>query len=398
MVPIISNFQTMHNPNYPDTTSPIVLKVYFDGANQFAFRFKAPSTSTLQIYDGDGTLTAVAGQDATLVTHNTSYPTGKTRTFYFYVEGDYVDLTVINIQSQAFVSGDLTRWYEIPNLTGILTALTGMYGSIDGYGVLASLAQLSLGGSTGSIIGNIEILVNCSLLASIYLPSLDIHGDASTLYPLPLTQLQVQECTDVTFDSEVSFLVTNRFYTYDCGWTSTMVDNALISLAAGGTTGEEIYIAGNNAARTSASNAALLALQLAGNNITVNETLGENLIVNSDFALWTADNPDGFGHSVEDANNYVTENLGGCRFVSNGSACNIYQNPLTSGKYYRVNLDFIAYVSGILRLTTTENLSTGVGAKSVLYLATGAYITPQVLVTSAPIDLTIDNLIVQEVL
>ena len=180
-------------------------------------------------------------------------------------------------------------------------------------------------------------------------------------------------------------------------WSSAMVDAYLISLA-GVISGETIKIGGINAPRTTASNAALLTLQLAGNIITVNETLGPNLIVNSDFALWTDDNPDGFGVTEADENNYVTENIGGCRFVSNGSASNIYQNPLTGGKYYRVNLDFIAYVSGILRLTMNVNLSTGVGPKSVLYRAGGKYITPQVLVTSAPIDLTIDNLIVQEVL
>jgi len=270
MVPIISNFQTMHNPNYPDTTSPIVLKVYFDGANQFDFKFKAPIGSTLDIYDGDGTMTQVGGNDAVEVTHTTSYPSGKTRTFYFYVEGDYADITWINVLNQSMISGDASGWGVMVNLILIAIGGTFIVCRIDGWDTLTSLVQVTMKDLLTRR-GDISIFANAPLLGSLNIQGTGIYGDLSTLYQLPFSGVLVDRSVGVTFDAIQSFTVTARFWAYDCKWTSTMVDNALISLANGGTTTSEIFIAGNNAARTSASDAAKATLEGAGCTVTVNE-------------------------------------------------------------------------------------------------------------------------------
>ena len=269
MVPIISNFQTMHNPNYPDTTSPIVLKVYFDGANQFVFKFKAPITSTLQINDGDGTLTPVAGNDATTVTHTTSYPTNKTRTFYFYVEGDYEDITLISLFNITIVAGSVSRWNEITSLENIqLQGATGMYGNLEMSFATDNLVYINT--TFNKITGDISLLQNSSL--DCLFNKVPVTGDLSTLQGslIGLTP-NAFIGTLVTFDNIVNWTIPGTFYAYDNNWTSAMVDNALISFANGGTTGKTINIAGNNASRTTASDAAKATLLANGNTLTVNE-------------------------------------------------------------------------------------------------------------------------------
>lgn len=82
--------------------SPVVFKIEYDGATQFDFKFKLPSASSIDIYEGDGTMTNVVGQDSTEVTHSTTYAAAGI--YYFYLEGDYADLTEINISSQGFTS------------------------------------------------------------------------------------------------------------------------------------------------------------------------------------------------------------------------------------------------------------------------------------------------------
>ena len=58
---------------------------------------------------------------------------------------------------------------------------------------------------------------------------------------------------------------------YDCTWTQSEVDNFLIDLAAGGGSNGTLNIAGTNAARSSASDAAKATLLGNGWSVTVNE-------------------------------------------------------------------------------------------------------------------------------
>ena len=218
---------------------PIKLKVVYTDT-QFAFKFKAPSGSTLQIYDGDGTLTPVAGNDAGLVTHNTSYAAAGT--YYFYVEGDYLDLTVLNIAGQSFVSGDISGYGVLTNLTFLLMNFTGMYGNIE---VLRTCTELTILSATNNV---------------------GIYGDASRLDTFGNITLSLYN-TAITFDSVVTMTKTDKSYEYgsSSGLTSAMIDNIFNSYAA--STGMRIQVWNNSSLRTAASSAAILTLIQAGNKV-----------------------------------------------------------------------------------------------------------------------------------
>jgi hypothetical protein len=72
------------------------------------------------------------------------------------------------------------------------------------------------------------------------------------------------------------------------------------------------------------------------------EALGAELIINSDFANWTGDDPDNWIVENEDANNYVTESPAGvANIISNNTAVlSLYQGSLvvTANKLYKVTI------------------------------------------------------------
>ena len=247
---------------------PIVLKVVYTDT-QFDFAFRAPSGSTLNIYDGDGTMTPVSGNDLVNVVHTTSY--AAPGTYYFYVEGDYSDIILIDIGSIAFVSGDITGWGNVmPGLETLLVDNTGMTGSIDSLAGL-SVTPVYLFSSCTGIIGDIALFAGRTI-TTMHIFGTSVSGDfskACTAY----TGSCFIVGAPVTFDTIVSWEAGGNSYAQDCNWTSEMVDNCLISLANGETTGRKINIGGNNAVRTSASDAAMIILEDSahGNTITVNE-------------------------------------------------------------------------------------------------------------------------------
>ena len=272
--------------------SPIQLTVTFT-STQFAFKFKAPSTSTLIMNDGDGTMTAVAGQDDVEVTHTTAYSTPGT--YSFYVEGDYVDLTWIRISNQSFVSGDVSRFSELVNLTVLYLDATGITGSLNTWGSMTSMDSFyayntELGGDISAIktwtsaysinvyrsnvYGDVSELSSWAgtTLRVLNLNTTNVSGDVSKLYVCTNVLLVLNFfSTNVTFDGVDYFVNTGTtpFFFQDCGWTSEMVDNALIAFAGGEFIGKTINIGGTNASRTSASDAAFAYLD-ANNTLTVN--------------------------------------------------------------------------------------------------------------------------------
>ena len=79
--------------------------------------------------------------------------------------------------------------------------------------------------------------------------------------------------TDIGFASAVPSWTNNNINIdfKDCEWTATEVDNCMIALANGPVTNCTINIAGTNAARTAASDAAKVIILANGNALTVNE-------------------------------------------------------------------------------------------------------------------------------
>jgi hypothetical protein len=249
--------------------SPIVLKVEFDGTNQFEFDFKAPSTSTLTFYDGDGTITEVDGNDATEVTHTTDY--SEPGVYTFYVEGDLSDITELKINNQSFVSGSINRFGELSSLIDLNVSGTGFDGNLENILNLTSLETFYVAGT--KVTGDVSELAVLTSLDGLVVYQSEVFGDFSKLYPLTLIyQIFSFDQPGTSFENietwDFSALATMQFH--NNAWSSEDVDNCLISLANGGASGASIKLDGNNDTRTSASDAALSTLLAAGNTVIVN--------------------------------------------------------------------------------------------------------------------------------
>jgi hypothetical protein len=87
------------------------------------------------------------------------------------------------------------------------------------------------------------------------------------------------------------------------------------------------------------------------------EKLGDDLVVNGDFANWTGtplnDQPDGWTVSESVPNAYVTQVGNACRMVSDGTAVNMTQGPFLAGVTYRMTADVDDVTTGSLTIEIT---------------------------------------------
>ena len=250
--------------------SPVKLTIDYT-ATQFTFKWKAPSGSFLKFIDGDGTVTTTEGQDAVLLTHTTGY--SGAGTYKFSIGGDVTDLTYIDISAQAFVSGDVSGWSKLVNLTYLNCRTTVVSGDVSAWSALTSLTQLH--GYSTSISGDISSWSALTSLTYLKVDTSSVSGDISGLSALTsLTYCGIYS-TSVTFDSAPAWSITSTILTTNNSMTSTMVDNMIASFST--CTGSTINIAGTNAHRTAASNDDLNTLLANGNTITLNDVLGAEL-------------------------------------------------------------------------------------------------------------------------
>jgi len=249
----------------PLEMSPVVLTIDFDGTTQFVFEFKAPATSTLVFNYSDGTKVEVAGNDTTEVTHTSTLTTAGT--YQFWITGDVLDLTYIKVASYTGASGNIGGWASIPNIAYIQFNTTSLSVDVAEYANKPLITAIN--GNSSLAYGNIELLSGSTNLINLRLSFTLVTGDLSTLHTLDAATLFFRG-TAVTFDNIVSFSLGGvSLVCSDCEWTSAMVDNCLISLFNGSTTGKTINIGGTNAARTPASDEAFAYLD-ANNTLTVN--------------------------------------------------------------------------------------------------------------------------------
>jgi len=275
------------NPWY--SQSPIKLIIPFTDT-QFKFSFRLPTTSTIIIDEGDGTRTSIVGKGAvTVIHHDTTYTAPGT--YYFYVEGDCLDLTRVWARPIGLATGDLTHFYELVELTqitftssnftgdvtrwSVLTKVTIcnisntlMIGSIDGWGTVLVSGTFS----NTKLSGNISSFANKPLLQWLYIDGTNITGDASTLKGLSALEYFTSNGTTITFNSSDAWAAPLIVFDMsNSNLISSHVDNALIALANGGVASAAITLGGNNAVRTSASDAAKTTLESAGCTVIVNE-------------------------------------------------------------------------------------------------------------------------------
>jgi len=275
-------------------TSPVTLTIAYT-ATQFVIKWKAPATSEMIFYWGDGTTSTVSGNDATLVTTTSSY--SGAGSYIFKVGGDVTDLTYIDISSQAFVSGDISGWNALTNLVDIRIAETSLAGDISGWAALSSLTRLLASGLSvsGDISGwsTLTSLINMQIyntsvsgdisgwdaltsVEHLRFSNTSVSGDISGFSTMTSISSLWAQNTSVTFDSAPAWSASSATLTLqDCSMTSTQVNNMIESLST--CTDSTINVAGTNAHRTAASNSDLNTLIANGNTITLNDVLGAEL-------------------------------------------------------------------------------------------------------------------------
>lgn len=131
---------------------------------------------------------------------------------------------------------------------------------------------------------------------------------------------------------------------------------------------------------------------------TTEDLTNIEVLTNGSLDDWTGDDPDGWTVSTEDANNYITEDNGRARIVSDGSTIQMSQTPVTAGIAYRITWSVKSYTTGILRGggttagTYLDVAATGdfshdfiAGSTTVLFEAIGAT------------DITFDNISCSEI-
>ena len=76
--------------------------------------------------------------------------------------------------------------------------------------------------------------------------------------------------------------------------------------------------------------------------------VGDELLVNGDFANWTGDNPDGWGVAgTETGTTFVTENVLGCNIVTDAAYIDINQTILSVGTKYTIEINVIQLTGNI---------------------------------------------------
>jgi hypothetical protein len=191
------------------------------------------------------------------------------------------------------VHGDISVLSSMTNMSSLELGDTNISGDISVLSLLTGLVSLRM--YNNSVSGDISALSGLTSLLLIRLENTDVYGDISALSALT-SLYYINFYTDaVSGDfSDLSTLTglttiflhntnvdvgTDSFYAWsgttiwvlNNAWNSTQVDNFLIYLDNAGAVNGTLSIAGTNAARTSASDAAKTSLLAAGWTITVNE-------------------------------------------------------------------------------------------------------------------------------
>jgi hypothetical protein len=137
----------------------------------------------------------------------------------------------------------------------------------DIYDVRATLESITLVNQS-NFTGDSSTLADLTALTYLNINTTGITVDLADIAGLSsLTYMRLNGHTGSFTDTALPALNGVNEYVHDLGLSGTEVDNYLIRKAAAGKTGGVVYIAGTNAARSSASDAAVTTL--TGNGVTV---------------------------------------------------------------------------------------------------------------------------------
>jgi hypothetical protein len=244
------------------------------GLHNTTISIKCPAGGVLTIYWGDGTASAVTCNNVLNAYAHTYSATGQ---YTVRVVGTTKQIVDFRCQSQAWISGDIVAVLSglspaaLTSLHIGTTAFTGNLSSLAPFTGILSATLSTLNGVTG----NLSVFSGMTSISYLLAFTQSWTGDISAFASCPLlTTLYIMGITNLTYSTPTSLPAwTGSIWAYSSGLSSAEVDRFLIDLADGcGTTGTRtLKIAGTNAARTSASDAAKAALLAAGWTLEVNE-------------------------------------------------------------------------------------------------------------------------------
>jgi hypothetical protein len=246
---------------YSDQSSP----------GNFELEIACPAGKSLTVYWGDGSSDAwVCDGTRNAVTH--TYTTAGQ--YPIAVVGDVYDITQIQCtETEAY--GDIAVFSGLTSLTYLSLYATSVSGDISAVSGLTSLTALSLGAT--SVSGDISAVSGLTSLTVLSLTSTSVSGDISAVSGLTsLTTLSLHTNTgrNLTYTSGGSLpaWAGADIRISSIGLDSSEVD-AWLNDFDDDLTGADgaLNIAGDNAARTSASDAAKTAINADGWALTVNE-------------------------------------------------------------------------------------------------------------------------------
>ena len=318
--------------------SPVTLTIDYTGT-QFVFKFKLPSTKSVTINWGDGSTEVVVGTDTALITKTSSY--SDVRNYTFYLTGDVTEITYIDINTQSFVSGDISTWSALVNIISINAHNTGVSGDISGFSVLIALTLFLL--YRTNVSGDLSSLSTLININSIQVFDANFTGDVSGWSTLTSVTIIRVDDNNMDFDSTPAWGVSGAVLRFDdCAMTSQQVDNMIASFST--CTNCTINVAGTNAHRTAASNDDLNTLLANGNTITLNDTLSAEMISDGVFST------DGSDLNVSNCVNGNYTTFGG----ASPTAFNATSNG--GGMHTAGTADEISFVSGQKYIVTFDEV------------------------------------------
>lgn len=230
-----------------------------------------------------GELTAVTSfldQDTTFAGNISEFANFEGLSYRLYINGTNI---IGDISTIAGLTSLQYLYIYTTAIEGNISALSGMTGliyfnanassvsgDISALAALTSLQNLQI--ETTSVSGDIVNLAALTSVTNLRMSGTSVSGDIGDLAPLTgLTHLRFS-------NTSVSYTTTTLPAWNNCGiqlqdnaWTQDQVDSFLIDLAAAGGSNGTLNVAGTNAARSAASDAAKATLLGNGWAVTVNE-------------------------------------------------------------------------------------------------------------------------------
>jgi len=211
------------------------------------------------------------------------------------VTGDLSDLSALTSLSTVYlwgtnIIGNISALSALTQLIDVVIAGTGITGDIAVFAGKTLLMQLAI--YDCSVYGNISSIAGLTSLLSIDFSNTGVEGDiagftsfSNLIYLISYNSSITGNLADIASltslvylwlsDTSLTYTTTslpawagNDIELTSCGFSSAEVDNILIDLASGCGANGRLNLGGTNAARTSASDAALATLIAAGWTVT----------------------------------------------------------------------------------------------------------------------------------